>query len=148
MFFILVAGVGVFGGVVLGVDGLGGPSYRGLVLNRGEFRDGLVEMPVDEKRSLLVGERPAEGPLGELVQKLADLVAAVVIALGEWSQERHSALQRELEEHVAACWKEAVKYGTLTEGPRLDPDLMFEDVFKEMPEHLQRQREQLRAERG
>jgi hypothetical protein len=25
---------------------------------------------------------------------------------------------------------------------------MFEDVFKEMPEHLLRQREQMRAERG
>ena len=34
------------------------------------------------------------------------------------------------------------------EGPRLDPDLMFEDVLKDMPEHLVRQREQLRAERG
>ena len=23
----------------------------------------------------------------------------------------------------------------MTEGPKLDPDLMFEDVFKEMPQH-------------
>ena len=83
-------------------------------------------------------------PLGDPIERLKNHL----IALGEWSQERHSALQRELEEHVAACWKEAVKYGTLTEGPRLDPDLMFEDVFKEMPAHLQRQRDQLKAERG
>ena len=27
-------------------------------------------------------------------------------------------------------------------------DLMFEDVFKEMPQHLQRQRALMRAERG
>ena len=45
-------------------------------------------------------------------------------------------------------WKEATKYGTLNEGPRLDRDLMFEDVFKEMPEHLERQRDQLHAEQG
>jgi hypothetical protein len=36
----------------------------------------------------------------------------------------------------------------MTEGPRLNADLMFEDVFKEMPEHLKRQRTQLRAERS
>ena len=49
----------------------------------------------------------------------------------------------ELEAHVTDSWKEAVQYGTLTDGPRLDRDLMFEDVFKEMPEHLRKQREQL-----
>ena len=31
---------------------------------------------------------------------------------------------------------------------RLDRDLMFEDVFKELPRHLIEQREQLRRERG
>jgi len=41
-----------------------------------------------------------------------------------------------------------VQYGTMNEGPRLNRDLMFEDVFKEMPEHLRKQREQLRAEFG
>jgi hypothetical protein len=41
-----------------------------------------------------------------------------------------------------------VTYGTLSEGPRLNADLMFEDVFKEMPLHLQRQRALMRAERG
>ena len=49
---------------------------------------------------------------------------------------------------VAAAWREATKYATLNEGPRLDPDLMFEAVLKDRPEHLARQREQLRAERG
>ncbi|MGH8310016.1 MAG: 3-methyl-2-oxobutanoate dehydrogenase (2-methylpropanoyl-transferring) subunit alpha, partial [Steroidobacteraceae bacterium] len=64
------------------------------------------------------------------------------------SEERHAALIRECEEEVTAAWKEAVSYGTLSEGPRLDPSLLFEDVFKELPEHLRRQREQLRRERG
>jgi hypothetical protein len=41
-----------------------------------------------------------------------------------------------------------VTFGTMTEGPRLDADLMFEDVFKEMPEHLQKQRAAMRAERS
>jgi hypothetical protein len=43
-------------------------------------------------------------------------------------------------------WKEAVSHGTLTDPPRLDPHLMFEDVFKDMPEHLRRQAAELRAE--
>ena len=83
-------------------------------------------------------------PLGDPVQRLK----MHLIALGKWSEDRHAALARELEEEVAAAWREATQHGTLTEGPRLDPDLMFEDVFKEMPQHLLRQREQLRAERG
>jgi len=52
----------------------------------------------------------------------------------------------ELEEQVASSWKEAVSYGTLTEAPRLDPGLMFEDVFAEMPEHLRRQEAEMRAD--
>ncbi|MGE0582269.1 MAG: thiamine pyrophosphate-dependent enzyme [Steroidobacteraceae bacterium] len=83
-------------------------------------------------------------PLGDPVQRLK----MHLITLGKWSEERHAALTKELEDEVAAAWREATKHGTLTEGPRLDPDLMFEDVFKEMPQHLVRQRELLRAERG
>ena len=58
------------------------------------------------------------------------------------------ALAKELEVHVTESWKEAVQYGTLTDGPRLNRDLMFQDVFKEMPEQLRKQREQLRIEQG
>jgi len=83
-------------------------------------------------------------PLGDPIERLKQHL----IALGEWSQERHAALSAELDALVAASWKEAVTHGTMTEGPRLDADLMFEDVFKEMPEHLLRQRELMRAERG
>ncbi len=79
-------------------------------------------------------------PLGDPVVRLK----AHLIALGEWSEERHVALEQQLEAHVTACWKEAVAYGTLNEGPTLDPLSMFEDVFHEMPAHLRRQREELR----
>ncbi len=79
-------------------------------------------------------------PLGDPVTRLKEHL----IGLGEWSEERHAALEKELEEHVIACWKEAVSYGTLTEGPTLDPISMFEDVFHDMPPHLKRQREELR----
>ena len=71
-----------------------------------------------------------------------------LIKLGEWSEERHRALVTELEALVAASWQEAVKFGTMSEGPKLNADLMFEDVFKEMPPHLERQRAQMRSERS
>jgi hypothetical protein len=37
-------------------------------------------------------------------------------------------------------------YGTNNEGARLDPALMFEDVFKVLPPHLEAQRAELEAE--
>ena len=83
-------------------------------------------------------------PLGDPIERLKQHL----IVLGEWSDERHAALTAELEAHVTESWKEATRYGTMTEGPRLDPDSMFEDVFKEMPEHLKIQQAQMRALRG
>jgi 2-oxoisovalerate dehydrogenase E1 component alpha subunit len=83
-------------------------------------------------------------PLGDPIERLKKHL----IKLGEWSEESHAALTKELEQAVSDNWKEATKFGTLNEGPRLDRDLMFEDVFKEMPEHLKRQRDQLHAEQG
>jgi 2-oxoisovalerate dehydrogenase E1 component alpha subunit len=82
-------------------------------------------------------------PLGDPIERLK----RHVIGLAEWSEERHAAQQQELQAHVTACWQEAVKYGSLNEGPWPDPATMFEDVYKEMPDHLARQREQWRSER-
>ena len=82
-------------------------------------------------------------PLGDPILRLKQHL----IKLGEWSEERHQALSTELEALVNSSWKEATTYGTMSEGPRLDSDLMFEDVFKEMPEHLRRQQALMRLER-
>jgi 2-oxoisovalerate dehydrogenase E1 component alpha subunit len=83
-------------------------------------------------------------PLGDPIQRLK----LHLIGLGEWSEARHQVLTAELEALVASSWKEATSFGTMTEGPRLNADLMFEDVFKEMPEHLQKQRALMREERS
>jgi 2-oxoisovalerate dehydrogenase E1 component alpha subunit len=83
-------------------------------------------------------------PLGDPIERLKNHL----IALGEWSQARHDALARELDELVATAWKEASAFGTLTEGPRLDPLSMFDDVFRELPEHLRQQRDELRRLQG
>jgi 2-oxoisovalerate dehydrogenase E1 component alpha subunit len=83
-------------------------------------------------------------PLGDPIERLK----GHLIALGEWSDERHATLVAELDQQVAAAWQEATTYGTLTDGPRLDRDLMFDDVFKEVPAHLIEQRDMLRRERS
>jgi 2-oxoisovalerate dehydrogenase E1 component alpha subunit len=89
-------------------------------------------------------DEEAAWPLGDPVDRLKNHL----ISLKEWSEEKHRALLQECEQHVAKAWEEACSYGTLTDGPRPDPLTMFDDVFKEMPDHLRRQRDQLKEELG
>jgi len=81
-------------------------------------------------------------PLGDPVDRLKNHL----IARGEWSEKQHKELHAELDAQVVTAWKEAVSFGALNEGPRLDRHLMFEDVYKEFPENLRRQSEQLAEE--
>lgn len=81
-------------------------------------------------------------PLGDPVERLR----RHLVALGEWDDARQAQLVRDLEAQLAAAWKEAVSHGSLNDGPRLDPALMFDDVFRELPPHLAHQREELAAE--
>ena len=57
-----------------------------------------------------------EFPLGDPVERLKQHM----IKTGHWSDEQHDALIDEQKEIVVTAWKEAVKYGTMTEGPSLD----------------------------
>jgi 2-oxoisovalerate dehydrogenase E1 component alpha subunit len=81
-------------------------------------------------------------PLGDPVERLK----AHLMALGEWSDERERVLVKQCEDQVASAWREAVTHGTLTEGPQMSPETMFEDVFKEQTPALARQRLQLAQE--
>lgn len=77
-------------------------------------------------------------PLGDPIERLKQHL----IAAGEWSEERHASLTSELTEVIKAAGKEAESYGTLG-GKASSPRTMFDDVFKELPQHLRRQRQQL-----
>jgi 2-oxoisovalerate dehydrogenase E1 component alpha subunit len=81
----------------------------------------------------------AHFPLGDPVARLKQHL----IRLGVWSDEEHAATQKELEAQVAAALKEAERYGSLADGHVADAASMFEDVYKDMPEHLRRQRDEL-----
>ena len=78
-------------------------------------------------------------PLGEPIERLKQHL----IQLGEWSERQHKELEKELTEAVTRDWKEALTHGTLEEGPHWPVESMFDDVFKEMPEHLRRQRQEM-----
>lgn len=92
--------------------------------------------------------RPAdEGkrwPLGDPIERLKQHL----IAIGEWDEERHAALGAELVALVRDAGKEAEKHGLLHTGPHHPPESMFEDVFKEMPRHLEEQLAELKTIEG
>lgn len=87
--------------------------------------------------------RPADDwehfPLGDPIARLKQHL----IKLGAWSEEQHAAAQQALEAEIAAAQKEAESYGSLADGHVHSAASMFEDVYKDMPEHLLRQRQEL-----
>ena len=86
--------------------------------------------------------RPAdEGkawPLGDPLMRLKNHL----LALKEWSEEKHLAYEKEAVEQVAAANKEAEAIGTLKAGEKPNLKTMFEDVYKDQPWHIRRQRQE------
>lgn len=92
--------------------------------------DPSVYRPADEGKCWPLGD-----PLARLKRHL--------ISLGEWSEEKHAEAEKEAVEQVRAANAEASGFGTLGEGKIASVKTMFEDVYKEMPPHLLRQRQQM-----
>ncbi|NLR70057.1 3-methyl-2-oxobutanoate dehydrogenase (2-methylpropanoyl-transferring) subunit alpha [Novosphingobium sp. ERN07] len=84
-----------------------------------------------------------EWPLGDPINRLKKHL----IALGEWSEDQHAAMDRELMEQVKVATKEAEKNGILGHGLHHPFHTMFEDVFEDLPWHLQEQSRQAIHER-
>ncbi|WP_323762376.1 3-methyl-2-oxobutanoate dehydrogenase (2-methylpropanoyl-transferring) subunit alpha [Maricaulis sp.] len=78
-------------------------------------------------------------PLGDPIERLKQHL----IGLGEWDEERHAALEKELNELVIASYKEAESHGTLHDGPLSPVESIFEDVYAEPDWRLRRQRQDL-----
>jgi 2-oxoisovalerate dehydrogenase E1 component alpha subunit len=85
------------------------------------------------------GDEGQHWPLGDPVERLK----RHLIGLGEWSEDRHTALAEELEDEVRAANSEAQSHGVHGGGPYHDPGSMFEDVYKDMPWHLREQQREL-----
>ncbi len=84
-------------------------------------------------------DEPTKWPLGDPIARLKDHL----VKLGEWSEDKHEALHKDVVEEVRAANKEAESFGTLGQGQLPSVKTMFEDVFREMPWHLRRQRQEM-----
>jgi 2-oxoisovalerate dehydrogenase E1 component alpha subunit len=80
-------------------------------------------------------------PLGDPIERLKNHL----VALGAWTEQRHTQLQAEVEDEVLQAARAAERHGTLQAGPRPAPGAIFDDVFKDMPRHLREQRAELEA---
>ena len=93
----------------------------------------------DDPSQYRPAEEAARWPLGDPVKRLKEHL----IAIDEWSEERHAALEKEQTETVRSASKEAESHGTLAGGSRAPVGTMFEEVFKDMPWHLAKQRREM-----
>jgi 2-oxoisovalerate dehydrogenase E1 component alpha subunit len=83
-----------------------------------------------------------EWPLGDPIARLK----AHLVGLGEWDEERDTALDAEIDATVRAAQKEAEKIGILPDQGFDDIPSMFEDVYADTPWHLAEQRDASLAE--
>jgi 2-oxoisovalerate dehydrogenase E1 component alpha subunit len=97
----------------------------------------------DDPSSYRSAQEATDWPLGDPVARLK----RHLVALGEWSDDQHAAMDREVAEQVKAASKEAEKSGILGHGLHHPFKTMFEDVFEDLPWHLQEQAEQAIRER-
>jgi 2-oxoisovalerate dehydrogenase E1 component alpha subunit len=87
---------------------------------------------------------PQRFPLGDPVERLKQHL----VAQGAWSDAEHAQAKADLEAEVAAALKEAEQHGgTLIDGHVPPLETMFEEVYKDMPAHLQEQLQQARQAR-
>lgn len=82
---------------------------------------------------------PTAWPLGDPIARLK----AHLVAIGEWDEERHAAMDREVAEQVKTAQKNAEKNGILGHGLHQPLDSLFDGVFEEMPWHLREQQQQM-----
>jgi 2-oxoisovalerate dehydrogenase E1 component alpha subunit len=93
----------------------------------------------DDPSKYRPGDDWAHFPLGDPIERFKKHL----IGLGIWSDAEHDAVRAELDAEIVAAQKEAESYGTLVDGHVPSAASIFEDVYKDMPEHLRRQRQQL-----
>ncbi len=93
----------------------------------------------DDPAKYRSADEPSGWPLGDPIVRLSTHLTAI----GEWSEARQSQLAAEVDAEVRDAQREAESHGTLGSGEHHSPATMFEDVFKEMPWHLRRQRQEM-----
>jgi 2-oxoisovalerate dehydrogenase E1 component alpha subunit len=97
----------------------------------------------DDPGAYRSAQEGGEWPLGDPIARLR----AHLVRIGEWSDAQHAEMDREVAEQVRTASKEAEKNGILGHGLHHPFQTMFEDVFEELPWHLEEQAAQAIRER-
>lgn len=108
----------------------GGPTLIELVTYRCE-----AHSTSDDPAQYRAAGEAACWPGGDPVDRLR----RHLIALGEWSDESHTQLEKALEQEAIATFDHAESYGSLAEPGDQPASGIFEDVYVNMPRHLQQQ---------
>jgi 2-oxoisovalerate dehydrogenase E1 component alpha subunit len=93
----------------------------------------------DDPAKYRPGDDAARFPLGDPIARLKQYL----VKAGAWSDQEHEDTRKALEAQVIAAQKEAEQYGSMVSGHVFSPAEMFEGIYKDMPEHLRAQRQQL-----
>jgi 2-oxoisovalerate dehydrogenase E1 component alpha subunit len=117
----------------------GGPTVVELVTYRGD-----AHSTSDDASRYRAANEADHWPGGDPIDRLR----RHLVAIGEWSQKSHRDLDKALETEVAMTFQMAEKFGTAADGLGHTTETLFEQVYAEVPPHLQAQRAELLAETG
>lgn len=100
------------------------------------YRDG-PHSTSDDPSSYRPKDEADGWPLGDPIERLK----RYLIGRGIWSEARHEQSSAEIDAFVLQEQKASEQIGTLQNGRRPSPKVIFDDVYAEFPLHLRRQRQ-------
>jgi 2-oxoisovalerate dehydrogenase E1 component alpha subunit len=114
----------------------GGPTLIELVTYRCD-----AHSTSDDPSQYRAADGAEHWPGGDPIERLKQHL----IVIGEWSEQSHRELIAGLEREVATTFQMAESFGTAADGLGHEAATMFEQVYAEVPPHLQAQRAELQA---
>lgn len=116
----------------------GGPTLVELVTYRRDAHS-TSDDPSQYRPANEADHWPGGDPIERLKQHL--------ITIGEWSEKSHAELDTAIDQEVAVTFQQAESFGTVATGLGHPSDAVFEDVYAAIPAHIERQRNELHADR-
>jgi 2-oxoisovalerate dehydrogenase E1 component alpha subunit len=112
----------------------GGPTLIELVTYRCE-----AHSTSDDPAQYRATDEVDHWPGGDPIERLKNYL----IQRGEWSEAAHGELNAALEQEVTTTFERAEAFGSAAERVAHPPEVLFDDVYAELPPHLKAQREDL-----
>ena len=113
-----------------------GPTLIELVTHRGGAHSSSDDpsryRPIDEG-----GPWPGGDPIERLARHLTNR--------GQWSHTQQTELEETMKAESMATYKQAERIGSFTAGPFDPPESLVDDVYQQIPWHLERQRDEIRG---